>query len=490
MGRRTLLLLFGFAVGLFSACTPTTTPFLPGTELASSFDLSLNQDGAVRELSQAVEAAPIRELPHAVEAAPTFYSPVRHQQIQEQTLIVPISTGSIDIGIETSDPLTTVHKPEASSENSAEEREQLVKPKEEARKRAAPSSSAHADDRLLELVQKDLDKAVELSKERRRLQFSKAVIQHPRVRHYIHQFSKIQKEYLAKTLERSGRYFQMIANALHEEGLPEELGYLALVESNFFPEATSRAGAVGLWQFVPATARQYGLRIDPWIDERRDPVKSTRAAAAYLKDLHDYFGRWYLATAAYNAGQGAIDRALQKSGANDYWSLSQKNHLSEETRNFVPKFVAVTLIATNLEKYGFADLVYETPLEYEEVEINRPLKLAHIAEMAESDIETIRELNPALLRNTTPPDPISFRLRLPAGRGLIFANAYEHGEKETEQIQVVTHQVRKGDTLVSIARRYGQEVRALMRLNGLATPRVRIGQQLMIIVERLRGGLR
>jgi membrane-bound lytic murein transglycosylase D len=219
-------------------------------------------------------------------------------------------------------------------------------------------------------------------------------------------------------------------------------------------------------------------------------VKSTRAAAAYLKHLHEYFGRWYLATAAYNAGPGAIDRALQKSGAKDYWTLSQKNHLSEETRNFVPKFVAVTLIATNPEQYGFADLVHDVPLEYEEFEIHRPLSLDSVAAMADTDIEIIRELNPALLRNSTPPDQTGFRLRLPADKTIVFAKAYEQKEKETEQIQVVTHKVQKGETLFSIARRYGQEVRALMRLNGLSTPRLSVGQRLMIIVEKLRGGLR
>jgi soluble lytic murein transglycosylase-like protein len=463
--------------GLASGCTVITLPVISGTE--SPFEPPPRPRQDVRQPNQVFDL--VSQLPSAVGQA----------HIQEQDLVVPIPNRSIDEEVKKNEPFTTQHGVEVpSSANHIDGRTELAKPKEESRKRAAPSYWPYADDRLLDLVQKDLNKAVEVPKEPRRLQFSKAVIEHPRVRHYIHQFSKIQKEYLAKTLERSGRYFQMITNALHDEGLPEELAYLALVESNFSPDAISPSGAVGLWQFVPSTARQYGLRIDSWVDERRDPAKSTRAAAAYLKDLHDYFGRWYLATAAYNAGQGAVDRALQKSRTNDYWSLSQKNHLSEETRNFVPKFVAVTLIATNPHKYGLGDLLYEMPLEYEEVEINGSLKLDQVARMADSDIETIRELNPALLRNATPPDQSSFRLRLPAGRGLIFAKAYEHRERYAEQMQVVTHEVRKGDTLFSIARRYGQEVRSLMRLNGLSTPRLRIGQQLMIMVERLRGGLR
>ena len=215
-----------------------------------------------------------------------------------------------------------------------------------------------ADDRLLDLLEKDLDKAVEKPPEARRLEFSKAVVENPKVRYFIDYFSKRGKNDFEKILARSGIYMPMISKVLREEGLPDEFAYLALIESGFVPAATSIHGAAGLWQFVPGTARKYGLRIDGWIDERRDPVKSTRAAAAYLKELHDYFGRWPLATAAYNAGQGAIDRAMQSSGANDFWSLSQKARLSEETRNFVPKFVAVTLIATDPQKYGFEAIPY------------------------------------------------------------------------------------------------------------------------------------
>ena len=155
------------------------------------------------------------------------------------------------------------------------------------------------------------------------------------------------------------------------EGLPKELGYLALLESQFILDSTSRNGASGLWQFIASTARRYGLRIDQWVDERRDPVKSTRAAAAYLKDLHDYYGRWFLATAAYNAGPGNVDKALRQSQAKDFWNIKAKAELSEETRNFVPKFIAIALIASDPQKYGFHDIRYLPPLDYEEVELAR-----------------------------------------------------------------------------------------------------------------------
>jgi membrane-bound lytic murein transglycosylase D len=348
-----------------------------------------------------------------------------------------------------------------------------------------------ADDRLLDLVEKDLDKAIEKPAESRRLEFSKAVIENPKVRYFIDYFSKRGKNDFEKILARSGRYMPMISKVLREEGLPEEFVYLALIESGFVTSATSIHGAAGLWQFVPGTARKYGLRIDGWIDERRDPVKSTRAAAAYLKDLHDYFGRWQLATAAYNAGQGTIDRAMQSSGAKDFWSLSQKARLSEETRNFVPKFIAVTLIASDPQKYSFEAIRYESPLEYEEIEVHTPAKLEVIARMAGTDIASLRELNPALLRSAIPPGAKSFSVKIPPGTGAAFAQAtHPHKEKPSESAQVVMHEVKKGDTLFSIAKRYGQEVRALMDFNGLIDSRLQIGQTIRILIQGLTGALR
>ncbi|HSQ12573.1 MAG TPA: transglycosylase SLT domain-containing protein, partial [Candidatus Deferrimicrobium sp.] len=286
-------------------------------------------------------------------------------------------------------------------------------------------------------------------------------------------------------------YMPIIAKVLSDEGLPEELAYLALIESEFQVATTSPAGAVGLWQFVPSTARQYGLRIDDWIDERRDPVKSTKAAAAYLKDLHRYYGRWYLVTAAYNAGPAIIDKALQSSRASDFWGIKEKAQLSQETRNFVPKFVAVALIATNPKKFGFNNLRYDEPLEFDEVEAEGLLKFTAAAEMAEADHATIKELNPALLRDVTPPGARGYRLRVPVGKGLVFAKAGDYQRsREAEPVQVVTHEVKRGDTLASIAARYGQAVSALMELNGLTTARLQIGQKLRVILDGIRGSLR
>jgi membrane-bound lytic murein transglycosylase D len=356
----------------------------------------------------------------------------------------------------------------------------VARAQEEAAAIAQRTAAPQIDDRLLDLVEKDLRKAVEQRSEARRLQFSKAVTENPRVRYFIGYFSRQQKNTFAMALARAGKYLPMMAKVLRDEGLPEDFAYLALIESYFSPQASSRAGALGLWQFVPDTAKRYGLKIGTWIDERRDPIKSTHAAAAYLKDLHRAFDRWYLATAAYNAGQGAIEKIVQSSRPKDFASLIGKSQLNEETRNFVPKFVAAALIASNPQKYGFDQVVQDPQTEYDEVEVEGNLQLATLADMAGTDAATLRELNPALQRGQTPPGE-SYRLRVPAEHATTFELAYRQS-RETDETQVVTHEVKRGETLFSIARRYGQQVRALMELNGLTDSHLRIGQKLMVML--------
>jgi membrane-bound lytic murein transglycosylase D len=349
----------------------------------------------------------------------------------------------------------------------------------------------NADNRLLEVLDKDLNKAVDQPKERRRLQFSKEAIENPKVRHFIKHYSTTVKDQFQLLLARSGKYIPMISKVLSEEGLPEELGYLALVESEFNVRATSPSGAVGLWQFIPGTARQFGLRIDNWVDERRDPVKSTHAAAAYLKELHNYYGRWFLVTAAYNAGPGVINKALESSRAKDFWGIKGKNQLREETRNFVPKFIAMALIASDPKKYGFDDIAYLEPLEFDEVEAEGLLKIDALAAMAQSDVATIKELNPGLLRNMTPPGEKGYSIRVPVGKAAMFAKANDELKGKQRDIgNALTHVVKRGDTLASIARYYGQAVGTLMRLNGLTTPRIKIGQRIKVFFEGVRATLR
>ncbi len=339
-----------------------------------------------------------------------------------------------------------------------------------------------ADDRLLDIWKKDIDRAMQNPPGQRKIEFSIPLVENNRVRYFVNFFSGRLRGFFERALARSGRYVPMMTTILREEGLPEDLVFLSLIESGFSPYAYSKAKAMGPWQFIRGTGLRYGLKINGWVDERRDPIKSTRAAAAYLKDLHLQFGEWFLAAAAYNAGERKVEKAIHRSRTNDFWHLSQKTHLKMETRNYVPKFIAATLIASTPEKYGFGDVVYEPPIEYDEVSIKKPLRLQTIADLANTTVEAIRELNPALLRNSTPPSENGFMLRVPAGRGETFFQAYEL-LPDSATVKVITHKVRKGETLVAIAKKYRQPVSQVMELNNLKSRRVQVGQELIIMPD-------
>ena len=342
----------------------------------------------------------------------------------------------------------------------------------------APGTTA--DDRLLGLWQQEVDRAMALPTGKRKIQLSMHLVENDRVRYFVSYFCKARGMFIAEALARSGRYVPMMAAILQQAGLPEELVYLSLIESGFSPHAMSRSKAVGPWQFMRTTGIRYGLRIDGWIDERRDPVKSTRAAAAYLKDLHQQFGGWFLAAAAYNAGEGNVVNAIQRSQTNDFWQVSQAADLKQETRNYVPKFIAAALIATDPEKCGLNGISYEPPLAYDEVSIQRPLGLETIARLAKATVGEIKELNPALLRNSTPPTTENFRLRVPAGNGAAFEQAYK-ATFDSKPVKVVTYTVKKGETLAALAKRYNTKVDQIMELNGLTKPQLRAGQQLTLV---------
>jgi LysM repeat protein len=466
MGARAIIFVFGLAQCLIGACAPT------------GFRFSGWKDTA--KLQPSNPAAGFLSAPeNPITLNPGLLALIREQDKQEENLFASIALPARDSEIR-------------ASEKKPERPEPAVRHATTQPETTTPSQKtllARADDQLLELLQKDLDRAVEQPAERRRLEFSKAVIENSKVRYYIDSFSRKGKSHFQQALARSGKYMPMIGNVLRDEGLPEELGYLALIESGFVVDSSSPSGAVGIWQLIPATARRYGLKIDSWTDERRDPVKSTRAAAAYLKELHTYFGRWYLATAAYNAGEGAIDKAMQASGAKDFWKLSETAKLREETKNFVPKFVAASLIAGNPRKYGFGNVRYEAPSEYEEVELSEAMTLRSLALMTGTDSKTLQEHNPQLLRDQTPPGDKTFRVKVPVGQATLLTSALDQ-RKESEPLQAMTHKVEKGETLFSIARHYGQSVKALMELNGLDTHKLNIGQQLKVLIDTVRGVIR
>jgi membrane-bound lytic murein transglycosylase D len=263
-------------------------------------------------------------------------------------------------------------------------------------------------------------------------------------------------------LRRSGRYRDMIARVLQQEGMPQDLIYLAQAESAFQPLALSRAGARGIWQFVAYRGQQYGLRHTWWIDERQDPEKATRAAAQHLRDLYGLFGDWYLAMAAYNCGPGNVQKAIERTGYADFWELYKRKVLPRETKNYVPIIIALTLIAKDAAHYSIqADP--EAPVPADVVKPGRPIDLRLVAETIDVDVETLRALNPPLLRMATPDDP-SFELRLPQGAG----------EKFTAEIAAIPpdkwiswrrHRVEPGETLASIAKKYRVTPAAIAEAN-------------------------
>ena len=225
------------------------------------------------------------------------------------------------------------------------------------------------------------------------------------VEQHMKYFQKTIPKRFKMWLERSGRFTPMMRAILKEHDMPEDLVYLALIESGFNCSAYSRAAAVGPWQFIRGTGRRYGLRIDYWVDERRDPVKSTHAAAKYLGDLYAEFGSWYLAAAGYNAGEGKVRRALKRYNADDFWSISQgrRYYLKRETRQYVPKMIAAAIIAKNPEKYGFKEIRYWEPLAYDTVKVHSGTSLGVAAKLAGIQTKELVQLNPELRRWCTPP---------------------------------------------------------------------------------------
>jgi membrane-bound lytic murein transglycosylase D len=281
-------------------------------------------------------------------------------------------------------------------------------------------------------------------------------------------------------LERSSRYLEIMKDILKEKYLPEELVFLPIIESGFNVHAYSHAGAVGPWQFISATAKRYGLIIDWWRDERRDPVKSTRAAAAYLNDLHNMFGSWKLALAAYNAGEGRIGRAIRRANSSDFWTLSKSQIIPRETQEFVPRYIAAALIARRPQDHGFYDLAHYEPLKFDEVTIDFPLDIAVIARSAETTEQEIRRLNPELRRWSTPPNVPEYTVRIPAGATDIF---FENLGKipEDKRFSVNFYKVRRGDTLKTIAKRIGVPVSVIRDMNNMnRRDTLKVGQEIKL----------
>ena len=309
------------------------------------------------------------------------------------------------------------------------------------------------------------------------------------VKKWIHYFTHQGRKHFALYLERGEAYRPLIEEILARQGLPKYLYYLALIESGFSVQATSSAKAVGIWQFIPPTGQRYGLRINQYVDERRDPIRSTIAATKYLRDLHNVFHSWFLAFAAYNTGESRIFSAIMRRGTRDYWELSEMNAFVDQTQNYVPKFIAAALIGENPQEYGFAVPERIPSPQLQSVIFPSPVKLADIANESGVSYEQIQLLNPHLLRGVTPPTQSTYRVWLPAGvviqpqkiASLKRTNTWapESPKKKTEPA-LLAHQVRKGETLAAIARRYKMSALELKKFNRLRSKKIIAGQELKI----------
>lgn len=322
----------------------------------------------------------------------------------------------------------------------------------------------------------------------------------PEVRQFVDRYQTgYRRAVVERWLTRSGRYLDMIREIFAQRGLPEELIFTAMIESGFDPVAASRAGARGLWQFMAPTARLYGLRVDRWTDERLDPEKSTRAAAAYLKDLFTTYGSWTLAQAAYNGGAVRINRAIQNLKTTDFWQLTRGRHLAEETKNFVAAIQAVVVIGREPERYGFS-ITPEPALRYETIRVPEGTKLPRIAADSGIDPTELKQLNPELRLEQTPPSE-PYALKVPPGGADLVRVVLERAAIQRQvaaaprrgAVAVASvrrdandvHVVKAQDTVGGIAKRYGVSVAEIRRWNQLSEQaRIFPGDRLRVAMAR------
>jgi membrane-bound lytic murein transglycosylase D len=306
------------------------------------------------------------------------------------------------------------------------------------------------------------------------------IVNNSKVQKWIDYFCGRGRETFVRWVNRSGQYRMTVMKILKEEGIPLEVVNLALIESGFNPNAYSRAHAVGMWQFIASTARLYGMRVDWWVDERRDPVRSTRAASRYLRDLYTVFDSWELALAAYNTGQRGVERAMKRSRSEDYWKL----RLPRETRDYVPKFMAACIIMENPGTFAF-EFEYDLPVEFDEIKVAPKTALGVIARCAGADYKDVAAMNPHLIRECAP-DGGEYAVRIPRGTvETCRANLAEVPQDEriakSYANPYMKHTVRRGESLSVIARKYGTSISTIARANGIRNYHsIRAGQVLTI----------
>lgn len=310
------------------------------------------------------------------------------------------------------------------------------------------------------------------------------IVANERVDRWVHYFKTSGRGEFMKWLVRGESVRRMVQPILQDNGIPIEFFYLAMIESGFSNRAKSRKRATGTWQFMPATARNYGLRINSWVDERRDPIKSTIAASNYLRDLYDRLGDWYLTMAAYNAGPGKVRRAMRAARSRDFWTIARTPHLAKETKSYVPKVLAAVLLASDMRAHGF-DVTEAAPewiIPDTEVIVQRPIQLDQLAALLQVPTRALRAWNPELIQNVTPPGRDAYALRLAPALAMRFQGV----EPQLSQLKlsdVQEHTIQTGETLRAIAKRYKVGIREIMSLNPQLKPqRLRIGHTVTVPV--------
>lgn len=305
------------------------------------------------------------------------------------------------------------------------------------------------------------------------------VVYNKQVEMYLKLFQGKQRKQFGRWLARSGRYKAIMTKELFDAGLPMDLMYLSMIESGYYELAYSRSRAVGLWQFMRGTGRQYNLKINNYVDERRDPIKSTKAAVAYLSDLYKEFGDWHLAVAAYNGGPGKVRSGLRRHKVDNFWDLASKKHLRLETKRYVPKLIAALLIAKNPDKYGFHNIRYESPLAYDTITVGPGMSLDAIALVSNSTKKQIKVLNHELRKGKTPTNIARYEVKIPVSRGGI-------ARKNMSRLHSIattgykTHIIRKGETLTQICKRYDVNKTTILKVNNLRSNNLVAGSNLRI----------
>lgn len=306
------------------------------------------------------------------------------------------------------------------------------------------------------------------------------------VQKWINYFQGRGRPHMERYLARSNRYADLMKKILRSNGLPEDLFYIAMIESGFSARATSHASAVGYWQFIRGTGKRYGLEINSVVDERRDPVLSTQAAADYFKGLYNIFGSWYLAMASYNVGENRVQREIVRNKTRDFWELARKKRLPRETMNYVPKYLAAKLIGKNPEEYGFTDIEYDEPIEFDHITIAHPVNLRTLSTKMNLDYEVIKALNPKFRGEVAPTKGVQLTIRVPMGTTDV-AKVAAADSKVDKVVYIAdvgnttTYRVRSGDNLYTIARRFGTSVAAIRDDNNLGRKTMlRVGQRLQV----------